>query len=161
MRNYKSSRGRTLLDVEQEEWADMRREETSGRRFRANRTSTAQASEYPPGAPSPLSDAFALQERDAKLPMDMEPLNRVAARWIAHGYRITYQDDYLIQLIRRERLTWRAFPYVGMALLGFIGALAIIGIAWRRRPWHVVTLVVGPQQRIITHRQRSPRPPAP
>ncbi|HLZ21254.1 MAG TPA: hypothetical protein VKQ30_03940 [Ktedonobacterales bacterium] len=99
-------------------------------------------------------------------PDDMPPdgnaaLQTAAAMWIRRGYQVRYRDAFLIQLLRRRGPGLRSAPYVALAF----AALALAGAAWivalRHRPWHIVTLVIGPDKRILTHSHRSPHPPAP
>jgi hypothetical protein len=73
-----------------------------------------------------------------------------------------YHDPYLVQLVRREScLNRRSLPYLLLALPAVAIGLAALATALRRRPWQVVTLVQGPNGRILTHRQRALHPPAP
>ena len=90
-----------------------------------------------------------------------ELLSRAASEWVRQGYRVRYSDAYLIQLIRRSRLGRESLPFLVLALLGFAGAAAALAIALARRPWHVVTLAQGPNERVLTHQQRSAHPPEP
>lgn len=89
-----------------------------------------------------------------------EILSRAAAGWIRQGYRVRFSDAYLIQLSKRGFLERESLPFVVLALLGFAGAAAALAIALSRRPWHVVTLAMGPGGRVLTHQQRSMHPPA-
>ncbi|HEX8036420.1 MAG TPA: hypothetical protein VF510_21360 [Ktedonobacterales bacterium] len=97
-------------------------------------------------------------EQDA-LPPDV--LSRAALNWVRRGYRVRYSDAYLIQVIRRGRLGRESVPLLVLALLGFAGAAVALAIALTRRPWHVVTLAIGPDERVLTHEQRSAHPPEP
>lgn len=90
-----------------------------------------------------------------------EILSQAAIGWVRQGYRVRYSDAYLIQLIRRERPGRESAPFVVLALLGFVGAAAALAIALSRRPWYVVTLALGPNERVLTHQQRSTHPPEP
>lgn len=89
------------------------------------------------------------------------PLQTATAAWIRRGYRVRYRDTYLIQLIRRRRLGLRSSPYMILALAALGLALAAWIAALRRRPWHVVTVVRGPNGRILTHHHTAPQPPEP
>lgn len=112
-------------------------------------------------------EAHTLEDPVPEPPPSSEPaagpvaLERAAAGWTRRGYRVTYRDAYLIQLLRRDRPGRRSLPFLGLALLALAGAGAALVVGLRRRPWHVVTLVIGPEQRILTHQQRAPHPPAP
>lgn len=90
-----------------------------------------------------------------------EVLSRAALNWVRRGYRVRYSDAYLIQLIRRGRLGRESVLLLVVALLGFAGAAAALAIALARRPWHVVTLALGPDERVLTHEQQSMHPPEP
>lgn len=99
-------------------------------------------------------------------PDDMPPegsatLRAAADVWIRRGYRVRYRDAFLIQLLRRRRPGLRSAPYVALAFAAVGLAIAAWIAALRRRPWHIVTLVLGPENRILTHRHTGPRPPAP
>ena len=76
-------------------------------------------------------------------------------------YTLRYRDPYLSQLMRREPPGWREALLVGLAGLAAVTAVALALRAYRRRLWHVVTLVIRPDGRIVTHQIRAPRPPAP
>jgi len=88
-------------------------------------------------------------------------LEAAAAGWVRRGYVVRYQDSLLMQLIRRERLGWRAFGWLALALGTSIAAALLALGAFRGRRWHVVTLVQRPDGRVIMHSQRAPRPPSP
>lgn len=89
------------------------------------------------------------------------PLRSVAMTWMRRGYRVGYRDAFLIQLRRQGRPGWRSASFVALAL----AAQGVAVVAWfaalRCRPWHIVTLVIGPENKILTHHQRAPRLPAP
>ena len=88
-------------------------------------------------------------------------LRAATATWRRRGYRVRYRDAFLIQLLRRRRTGLHSAPYVALT----VAALALAVAAWiaalRRRPWHVITLTIGPDNRILTHSHVSARPPAP
>lgn len=94
-------------------------------------------------------------------PDDTAALDAAAATWQRKGYRIRYRDPFLIQLIRRDRLGWRSAPFLALALATMIACVAALVVALQRRPWHVVTLVTGPDRRVLTHHLHAPHPPAP
>ena len=88
------------------------------------------------------------------------PLSNAVERWRGRGYTVRYDDGLLVQLSRRETPTWRTLLLLLLAL-GAVGlGLALFWLAWRSaRRWSVVSLTQGPDQRIITHRQLTDRPP--
>lgn len=88
-------------------------------------------------------------------------LESAATIWQRKGYHIRYRDAFLVQLIRRDRPGWRSGPFLALSIATLIAAVAAFVVAWQRRPWHVVTLVLGPDRRILTHHHRSPQPPEP
>lgn len=88
-----------------------------------------------------------------------QALNRVVTGWARRGYAVRYRDPYLVQLVRRERPSWRGWSVVALAV-GVAAAASVVMIA-RARKWHVVTLVIRSDGRIMMHQQRSPREPAP
>lgn len=90
-----------------------------------------------------------------------EFLSQAALGWVRRGYRVRYSDAYLIQLIRRGRPRRESLPFIMLALLGFVGAVAALALALARRPWHVVTLARGPEERALTHEQWSSHQPEP
>lgn len=92
---------------------------------------------------------------------DANALAAVAAIWQRRGYQIRYRDPFLIQLIRRDRLGWRSGPFLALAIATLIASVAAFVVAIQRRPWHVVTLVIGPDRRVLTHHHHAPHPPAP
>lgn len=80
-------------------------------------------------------------------------LRRATARWQRRGYTVRYSDAFLTQLVRRTGMGWigwaqllLALPLVGIALWLLVRAL-------RRRGWHVVSLTITPDGRVISHRQ--------
>lgn len=101
-----------------------------------------------------------------ELPGDAPPevaaaLEAAAAIWQGKGYRVRYRDAFLIQLIGRGRVGWRSAPFLALAAAALIASAAALAIAFQRRPWHVITLVAGPDRRILTHHLSAPHPPAP
>jgi hypothetical protein len=97
----------------------------------------------------------------AALRLRQTALEAAAAGWVRRGYVVRYQDSLLMQLIRRERLGWRAFGWLALALGTSIAAALLALGAFRGRRWHVVTLVQRPDGRVIMHSQRAPRSPSP
>lgn len=100
-----------------------------------------------------------LDDEQHELPPEF--LSQAALDWVRRGYRVRYSDAYLIQLMRRGRPGRQSLPFIVLALLGFVGAAAALAIALSRRPWHVVTLARGPDERVLTHGQWAPHPPEP
>lgn len=92
---------------------------------------------------------------------EADALAAVAATWQRRGFRMRYRDPFLIQLIRRDRLGWRSGPFLALALATLVASAAAFAVALQRRPWHVVTLVTGPDGRVLTHHHHAPHPPAP
>ena len=120
------------------------------------------------GMPSNLAGAGNTADDDAtddappeRESEDASALAAVAAAWQRRGYQIRYSDPFLIQLIRRDRLGWRSGPFLALAIATLIASVAAFIVALQRRPWHVVTLVIGPDRRVLTHHHHAPHPPAP
>jgi hypothetical protein len=116
---------------------------------------------------SRLGDSTQTDEEERSPPTDPPPppperdLEAAASGWLGRGYIVRYRDPYLLQLMRRERPSWRDALLLAAAAAA-AGAAVSLGLrAYRRRLWHVVTLVVRPDGRILTHQIRAPRPPAP
>lgn len=91
------------------------------------------------------------------------PLDAAAEAWLRREYAVYYQDDYLVQLVR----TGRPAAVRGLLIaagaawaLGLLGLAAAGGYAWyaRRHPWHVVSLVMTPERRVLTHARWSESP---
>jgi hypothetical protein len=79
-----------------------------------------------------------------------------AERWLRRGYRVEYQDGFLIQVARERRVVAGPGLLLAVAsacLLGVGGLLALSAYLWRacqpRR--HVVSLALTPQRHVITH----------
>ncbi len=88
------------------------------------------------------------------------PLANAVERWRSRGYTVRYDDGLLVQLRRRETPGWRTLILLLLALGAFGLGAALLWLAWRSaRRWSVVSLTQGPDQRIITHRQLTNRPP--
>lgn len=98
---------------------------------------------------------------DSAAPQDTAALDAAATRWQRKGYRVRYRDPFLVQLIRRDQPGWRSAPFLALAIATLIAAVASFVVALQRRPWHVITLVIGPDRRVLTHHHRSPHPPEP
>lgn len=110
---------------------------------------------------NPLLHTIEADGSDDRPPEGSSALRAAAAAWRRRGYRARYRDAFLIQLVRRGRVGRRSTPYVALTLASLALALAAWIAALRRRPWHVVTLTIGPDNRILTHHHTAPRPPAP
>ena len=108
-----------------------------------------------------LVDIMEPEEPEPTPPEGGATLRAAAATWRRRGYRMRYRDAFLIQLLRRRRPGLRSAPYVALTVAALGLALAAWIAALRRRPWHVVTLALGPDGRILTHTHTAPRPPAP
>jgi hypothetical protein len=94
-------------------------------------------------------------------PAAAEDLEAATAGWLRRGYMVRYRDPYLLQLMRREPPGWREAVLLGLATAAAVAAVAFGLHAYQRRLWHVVTLVIRPDGRIVTHQIRAPRRPAP
>lgn len=109
----------------------------------------------------PLLNTLEPEEPDPPPSTSGAILRAATAAWRRRGYRVRYRDAFLIQLQRRGRPGLRSAPYITLAF----AALALAAAAWiaamRRRPWHIVSLALGPDDRILTHTHTAPRPPAP
>jgi hypothetical protein len=88
-----------------------------------------------------------------------EQLDAIANLWKRRGYRESYVDEYLVQLVGRARFGWASLPYLMVKALALAIAVVAFIEALRHRPWHTITLVRRPDGRIISHTQRSPHPP--
>lgn len=88
-------------------------------------------------------------------------IEAAAGGWMRQGYAVRYRDPYLLQLIRREPPGWREALLLALAGGAAVAAVTLVLRAYRQRLWHVVTLVVRPDGRIVTHQIRAPRPPVP
>lgn len=110
---------------------------------------------------NPLLHILDPDEPDHRPSESSATLRAASATWMRRGYRVRYRDAFLIQLVRRGRPGPRSAPYIALSLAALALAVASWIAALRRRPWQVVTLALGPDDRILTHTQTSPRPPAP
>ena len=118
----------------------------------------------PPDNTSPLGDVPLNGGPTEKSPelTGLAPELRVAARaWLRRGYTVHYHDTHLIQVVRRTSPGVRSLPWLIMAALALVAAIAAVATAYGRRPWHVVSLVIGPDRRILTHHHFASRPPEP
>ena len=94
---------------------------------------------------------------------DPSPLNTAAESWLQRNYAVYYQDDYLVQLVSMGRppaIRGLLVAAVAACALGALGLAAAGGLALyaRRRPWHVVSLVMTPERRVLTHARWSASP---
>lgn len=92
-------------------------------------------------------------------PERQNALDSTAASWVRRGYTIRYQDPFLVQVVRREALRWGALGWLMLALATTLVTVLLALGAVRSRRWHVVTLALRPDGRVIMHSQRAPRPP--
>lgn len=81
------------------------------------------------------------------------PLWRATARWLRRGYTVRYSDAFLVQLVRRASMGWVGWALLVLALPCLGVAFWLIARALRRRGWHVVSLTITPDGRVISHRQ--------
>ncbi len=73
---------------------------------------------------------------------------------------LRYLDETLAQLTRREAPGWDAIALALAALMTLGLAGWLLRQAWRRwLRWSVVSLAATPDERVITHRQRTRRRP--
>ncbi len=80
-------------------------------------------------------------------------LDGAVSLWKRRGYSVRYRDEYLVQLVRR------AWPVMACVLVT-VAAAGGVALAWRMcHSWYVVSVAVGPDGRVVTHRQRSGHPP--
>ncbi|MGZ6390361.1 MAG: hypothetical protein ACXWQZ_14015 [Ktedonobacterales bacterium] len=83
-------------------------------------------------------------------------LDQATTHWQQQGYGVAYQDEYLVQLFRRE------VPDTLLAvtaLAALVALAAAIVVRLRKQPWHVVLLTLADDGRVITHHQWSRRLP--
>lgn len=83
-------------------------------------------------------------------------LDQATTHWQQQGYDIAYQDEYLVQLFRRE------VPDTLLAvtaLAAFVVLAATIAAWLKKPPWHIVLLSITDDGCVITHHQRSRRLP--
>lgn len=104
---------------------------------------------------TPEESSQAHERTDDASPAAPDALQRVVATWRRRRYRVTYQDEYLVQLVRR------GLPVSVYAAVVVAAVATLVGILVARRRWTVVSLTVAPDGQVITHRQRTSRPPAP
>ncbi len=104
---------------------------------------------------TPEEDSQTHERTDDESPAAPDALERAVAAWRRRRYRVTYQDEYLVQLVRR------GLPVGAYAAVAVAAIVTVVGILVARRRWTVVSLTVTPDGQVITHRQRTSRPPAP
>jgi len=87
-----------------------------------------------------------------------DPLGPAADTWLRRGYRRRYQDDHLVQLAApvegptsRELLLALSVGALG-GVASALGLLAYFHLT-RRGRWHVVSLLLTPERRVLTHQQ--------
>lgn len=83
-------------------------------------------------------------------------LEQAVAHWQRRGYRVTYRDANLVQLLRRD-VPDGVLAGVALAAIGAIAVLVLVRLA--RRQWHIVSLTATMDGRLIVHRQRASHPP--
>jgi hypothetical protein len=87
-----------------------------------------------------------------------DPLGSAADTWLRRGYQRRYQDNHLVQLAapvegptsRDLLLTFGVGALGGIA--SALGVLAYFHLT-RRGRWHVVSLLLTPERRVMTHQQ--------
>ena len=86
-------------------------------------------------------------------------LDHAAHWWARRGYTVRYRDAHLVQLIRRGRPGSASAGWLlsALCIAGLAVVLLVLGL--RRRPFHVVSLTITPDKRVITHRIWAQRPP--
>jgi hypothetical protein len=83
-----------------------------------------------------------------------ETLDSAALVWKRRSYQVQYRDEYLVQLTRR------AWPVMAGVLVT-VAAVGAVAFAWRMyRSWYVVSVAVGPDGQVVTHRRLFSRPPS-
>lgn len=97
-------------------------------------------------SPTPPGDESILEQTP-------EPLRRAAQRWQRRGYTIRYADAFLTQLVRRTGIGWIGWVLLVLAVPPLALALWLLTRVLRRRGWHVVSLTVTPEGRVLSHRQ--------
>ena len=83
-------------------------------------------------------------------------LDQAMTRWQRQGYHVAYQDEYLVQLFRRE------MPDTLLAVTALVALIALAAtiVVWlKKQPWHIVLLTTTDDGRVITHYQWSRRLP--
>lgn len=86
------------------------------------------------------------------------PLRGAASNWLRRGYRIDYDDEHLVQLVAPFRalsprdLLLSSLVGVGLGVLGACGTLGYLWLTRHGRR-HIVSLVLTPERRVVTHEQ--------
>jgi hypothetical protein len=87
-----------------------------------------------------------------------DPLGPAADAWLRRGYQPRYQDAQLVQLAApvlgptaRELLLALGVGALG-GITSALGALAYLHLT-RHGRWHVVSLLLTPERRVMTHHQ--------
>lgn len=102
--------------------------------------------------PPQRSDAGTPNSTDA-LDQAPWPLRRATQRWLRRGYTVRYSDPFLTQLVRRTGMGWVGWALVGLSAPCFGIALWLLLRALQRRGWHVVSITITPEGRVLSHRQ--------
>jgi hypothetical protein len=90
-------------------------------------------------------------------------LQSAARSWVRQGYRVEYDDEHLVQLaapfhgLSPRDLLLASLVGIGMGALGTLAALGLLRRS-RRHRWHIVSLVLTPERRVLTHEQWQPTP---
>jgi hypothetical protein len=91
-------------------------------------------------------------------PRASDPLASAADAWLRRGYQPRYQDDHLVQLAAPVQgpTSRDLLLALGVGALGGVasalGWLAYLHVT-RRGRWHVVSLLMTPERRVMTHQQ--------
>ena len=103
------------------------------------------------------TDAQSSGERETSAGRTVSPgetLDGAALVWKRRGYQVQYRDEYLVQLTRR------AWPVMAGVLVT-VAAAGAAAFAWRMcRSWYVVSVAVGPDEQVVTHRRLFSHPPS-
>lgn len=86
------------------------------------------------------------------------PLAGALRWWRRRGYTVTYTEPRLVQVTRADAAPERTSLLLLAGLL-MATACILVNLALRQRLWHTVTLTIGPDGRVFTHRLRTRRPP--
>jgi hypothetical protein len=90
-----------------------------------------------------------------------ERLLRAAESWTRRGYDVRYSDSSLVELARRRAS--QPLRDLQVALAAALGAgLLAAGVTlallrWRR--WHIISIALTPEHRVLTHARWMPTPP--
>lgn len=86
------------------------------------------------------------------------PLGGALRWWQRRGYTVTYADPRLVQVTRSAAAPEQTSLLMLAGLL-IVTSSIVFNLAMQRRIWHTVTLTIGPDGRVFTHRLRTRQPP--